>query len=117
MKLKLYRKAALLLVSCATAGLLLAFAATQKAQTSMQLPARAGHVNDFANVINEATRQQLENTLENLKQKTGLQFDVVTVESTHGQDIFDFSQQLAQRWKIIGRGASGKGLLMVLSVK
>lgn len=117
MKLKLYRKAALLFVSCTSAALLLAFAATQKAQTDVQLPARTGHVNDFANVIDEATRQHLENTLENLKQKTGLQFDVVTVESTRGQDIFDFSQQLAQSWKVIGRGASGKGLLMVLSVK
>jgi uncharacterized membrane protein YgcG/tetratricopeptide (TPR) repeat protein len=117
MKLKLYRKATLLFVSCTTAALLLAFAATQKAQTAVQLPARSGHVNDFANVIDETTRQQLENTLENLKQKTGLQLDVVTVETTRGQDIFDFSQQLAQSWKVIGRGASGKGLLMVVSVK
>src|SRR6476469_3063201 len=117
MTLKLYRKAALLLAGCATAVLLLSFAATQKAQTAAQSPARVGHINDFANVIDEATRQQLENILENLKQKTGLQFDVVTVETTRGQDIFDFSQQLAQNWKVIGLGSSGKGLLMVLSVK
>src|SRR6476469_7150944 len=117
MTLKLYRKAALLLAGCATAVLLLSFAATQKAQTAAQSPARVGHINDFANVIDEATRQQLENLLENFKQKTDLQFDVVTVETTRGQDIFDFSQQLAQNWKVIGRGSSGKGLLLVLSVK
>lgn len=116
MKLQLYRKAALLFISCTTAALLLAFAATQKAQTAVQVPARTGHVNDFAHVIDEATRQQLENTLENLKEKTGLQFDVVTVETTGGQDIFDFSQQLAQSWKVIGRGSTGKNLLLVLSV-
>ncbi|HEX3279764.1 MAG TPA: TPM domain-containing protein, partial [Pyrinomonadaceae bacterium] len=116
MKLKLYRKAALLLVGCATAALLLTFAATQKAQTAAQVPARVGHINDFAHVIDETTRQQLENTLENLKQKAGLEFDVVTVETTGGQDIFDYSQQLAQSWKVIGRGATGKKLLLVLSV-
>lgn len=117
MKLKLYRKAALLFVSCTAAALLLAFAATQNAQTSAQVPARMGHINDFAHVIDETTRQQLENRLENLKQKTGIEFDVVIVETTRGQDIFDFSQQLAQSWKVIGRGSTGKGLLMVLSVK
>ncbi len=117
MKLKLYRKAALLFVSCTTTALLLAFAATQNAQTAAQVPARVGHLNDFAHVLDEATRQQLENRLENLQQKTGLQLDVVTVETTRGQDIFDFSQHLAQSWKVIGRGASGKSLLMVLAVK
>ncbi len=117
MKLQLYRKAALLFVSCTTAALLLASAVTQKAQTSPQLPARTGHMNDFAQVIDETTRQRLENTLQNLKQKTGIQFDVVIVETTRGQDIFDFSQQLAQSWKIVGRGSSGKSLLLVLSVK
>ena len=116
MKLQPYRKAALLFVSCITAALLLAFGATQNAQTTVQLPARTGHINDFAHVIDEASRQQLENTLENLKQKTGLQFDVVTIETTSGQDIFDFSQQLAQSWKVVGRSSTGKNLLLVLSV-
>jgi uncharacterized membrane protein YgcG/Tfp pilus assembly protein PilF len=117
MKLKLYRKAALLFVSCTVAASLLAFASTQQAQTAAQVPARTGHVNDFANVIDETSRQQLENTLANFKQQTGLQFDVVTVETTGGQDIFDFSQQLAQSWKVIGRGAIGKRLLLVLAIK
>jgi tetratricopeptide (TPR) repeat protein len=116
MKLQLFRKAALLFVSCTTAALLLASGITQKAQTAVQTPARTGHVNDFANVIDDATRQQLQSTLANLKEKTGLQFDVVTVETTGGQDIFDFSQQLAQSWKVLGRGSSGKSLLLVLAV-
>jgi tetratricopeptide (TPR) repeat protein len=116
MKLKLYRRSALLFVGCAGAALLLASAATQKAQTTAQVPARTGYVNDFAKAIDETTRQQLENTLANLKEKTGLQFDVVTVETTGGQDIFDFSQQVAQSWKVIGRGATAKRLLLVLAI-
>jgi tetratricopeptide (TPR) repeat protein len=116
MKLKLYRKAALLFVGCGAAALLLAFGVPQRAQTAVQMPARTAHVNDFANVIDDTTRQQLENTLENLKQKTGIRFDVATVETTGGQNIFDFSQQLAQSWKVVGRGSPGKGLLLVLSL-
>ncbi len=116
MKLPLYRKAALLFVGCSAAALLLVFAVAQRAQTNVQMPARIGHINDFAHAIDDATRQQLENILENLKQKTGIQFDVVTVETTGGQDIFDFSQQLAQSWKVVGRSSTGKSLLLVLSV-
>src|SRR6266550_6893437 len=116
MKLQLYRKAALLVVSCGAAALLLAFGVTQLAQTTAQMPARTGHINDFAHVIDDATRQQLENTLENLKKKSGIQFDVATVETTGGQDIFDFSQQLAQSWKVVSRSSTGKSLLLVLSV-
>jgi uncharacterized membrane protein YgcG/Flp pilus assembly protein TadD len=116
MKLQLHRKAVLLFVSCTSAALLLAYGVAQKAQTIAQMPERTAHINDFAHVIDDATRQQLEIRLENLKQKTGIQFDVVTVETTHGQDIFDFSQQLAQSWKVVGRGSTGKNLLLVLSV-
>src|SRR5882724_8528483 len=116
MKISLYRKATLLLVACGAAVLLLSFGADQFAQITPQLPQRTGHIKDFAHVIDDATRQQLENTLENLKQKTGIQFDLATVETTNGQDIFDFSQQLAQEWKIVGRGSNSKSLLLVLSV-
>ncbi|MEP6742659.1 MAG: TPM domain-containing protein [bacterium] len=116
MKLTLYRKAALLFVSCGAAALLLAFGANQLAQTTPQLPERAGHISDFAHVIDDATRQQLETTLENLKQKASIQFDIVTVESTGGLDIFDYSQQLAQSWHVLGRATTGKNLLLVLSV-
>lgn len=116
MKPLLYRKATLLLVACAAAALFLFLGVNQSAQTTPQLPARTGHINDFAHLIDDATRQRLETTLENLKQKTAIQFDVVTVETTGGQDIFDFSQQLAQSWKLIGRSSTGKNLLLVLSV-
>jgi uncharacterized membrane protein YgcG/Flp pilus assembly protein TadD len=116
MKPPLYRKATLLLVACAAAAFFLFLGVTQLAQTASQLPARAGHINDFAHVIDDATRGPLETTLENLKQKTGIQFDLAIVETTGSQDIFDFSQQLAQSWNVVGRSSTSKGLLLVLSV-
>jgi len=58
----------------------------------------------------------LENILESLKQRSGIQLDLATVESTGGQDIFDFSRQLASDWGVGARGATTKRLLVVISV-
>ncbi len=90
------------------------FAITQFAQTGSQ--SRTGYVNDFASVLDEPTRNELTTILENLKQKTGIEFAVVTVDSTSGQDIFDFSQKLAREWNLGARSSSKKSLLMVVSV-
>ena len=90
------------------------FSITQFAQTGVQ--SRTGYVNDFAAVLDEPTRSELTTILENLKQKTGIVLAVVTVESTAGQDIFDFSQRLAREWNFGARSSAGKSLLMVLSV-
>lgn len=87
------------------------------AQTDPQTPARVGHVNDFAGVIDEHTRTQLGNILENVKEKTGIEFAIVTVESTSGQEIFDFSRLLAADWKVGARTSPKKSLLLVVAVK
>ncbi|MEP6568747.1 MAG: tetratricopeptide repeat protein [Acidobacteriota bacterium] len=103
-----------LLFGC-SAALFLSLGVTQLAQ-SAKVPAPAGHVNDFAGVVNEQTRQQLENILANLKLKTGIEFDIATVQSTAGQDISEFSLQLAKDWNIGARTSAKKSLLLVLAV-
>src|ERR1043166_1341320 len=90
------------------------FGITQFAQT--KLPAPTGHVNDFAGVVNESTRQQLENVLANLKLKTGIDFEIAAVQSTSGQDISKFSLQLARDWNVCARTSTKKTLLLVLAV-
>ncbi|MGH9873780.1 MAG: tetratricopeptide repeat protein [Pyrinomonadaceae bacterium] len=105
-----------ILLSCCSAALFLSLGVNQLAQTTQKLPAPTGHVNDFAGVLNEQTRQQLENVLANLKLKTGIEFDVATVQSTAGQDISEFSLQLARDWNIGARTSLKKSLLMVLAV-
>ncbi|HEV7798408.1 MAG TPA: TPM domain-containing protein, partial [Pyrinomonadaceae bacterium] len=73
-------------------------------------------MNDFAGVVNEKTKQQLENILANVKLKTGIEFDIATVASTAGQDISDFSLQLAKDWNIGARTSAKKSLLLVIGV-
>lgn len=104
-----------ILVFCCSAALFLSLGVTQLAQTR-QLPAPTAHVSDFAGVLDDKTRQQLENTLANLKLKTGIEFDIATVESTGGQDITEFSLQLARDWNIGTRTSVRKSLLLILAV-
>src|SRR5437762_628081 len=99
------------LLFCCSAVLVLSFSVNQLAQTRQKLAAPTGHVSDFAGVVNDQARQQLENILANLKLKTGIEFDIVTVQSTGGQDISEFSLQLARDWNIGARAAAKKSLL------
>src|SRR6266545_2583263 len=105
-----------LLVVTLTVSFFLSLGANPQAQKKSQMPSRTGHVNDFAGVVDENTKQRLENILQNLKLKSGIQLDLATVESTGGRDIFDFSRQLAREWHVGDRNSSKRSLLLVLSV-
>jgi tetratricopeptide (TPR) repeat protein len=86
------------------------------AQEKTPLPARTGYVNDFANVVDDATRQRLDIVLDNLKKKSGIELNLATVQTTGDQGIFAFSRQLASEWSIGARNSSKKTMLLVVSV-
>ena len=115
MKLSNQRLLNAILLSCCSATLFLSLGVNQLAQTQ-KVPAPTGYVNDFAGVVNEQTRQQLENILTNLQLKTGIDFEIATVQSTGGQDISEFSLQVARDWNIGTRNSVKKSLLLVLAV-
>ena len=64
------------------------------------MPKPSGHVNDFAEVLDAATKQRLEKVLENLKQRTGIDFVIATVKSTGSEDLYDYSLRIANDWNI-----------------
>ncbi|HEX6624074.1 MAG TPA: TPM domain-containing protein [Pyrinomonadaceae bacterium] len=80
------------------------------------LSAPVGFVNDYAKVIDYETRQQLEEKLSRLKERSHIEFAVATVETTGGQSIFDYSLAVARGWHI-GSKETGDGLLLLLAVK
>src|SRR5687768_4339121 len=80
-----------------------------------QFPSRAGHVNDFAGVLDPRTKQRVENTLLNLEQRSGVQMVVATIKSAGDQDIFDYSIQMAEDWNIGSSGSKQKSLLLVIA--
>jgi tetratricopeptide (TPR) repeat protein/uncharacterized membrane protein YgcG len=95
-------------------GIFLIVIVNPLAQTK-RLPAPNVYVNDFAGVLDAKTKDRIESLLENLKQKSQIEFYVATVENTGGQDIFDFSRQLARDWNIGNRTTAAKSLLLVIS--
>jgi uncharacterized protein len=83
----------------------------------VKLPDRPEHyVEDLANVINADREQALNGILQELEQKTTVQYIILTVETTGGLAIEQFSIELVEKWKL---GAKGKdnGLLFTLAVK
>jgi uncharacterized membrane protein YgcG len=82
------------------------------------LPPPPGFVADYANVIDSASRGRLESILTELKNKSAIEFAVVTVDSTGGQPIFDYSLAVARGWGIGPKdSARGGGLLLMLAIK
>ena len=99
-------------------GLILFALARASAQTTQSpLPTPTGYINDFAKVLDAATEQQLETTLTKLDQQQQIQFAVVTVDSTNGKDIFDYSLAVARGWGIGAKDVKKPSLLLLVAVK
>jgi uncharacterized protein len=84
-------------------------------QTKNRLPPPTGHVNDYAAVIDDATKMRMERVLENLQQRAEIGFAVVTVKTTGGEDIFAYSLAVAREWGV-GAKPRGDGVLLLVSV-
>jgi uncharacterized protein len=78
------------------------------------LPMPRHYVEDYANVINAPDERSLNGVLQELKQKTGAQYIVLTVLSTGGLPIEQFSIELVEKWKL-GQKGKDNGMLFVLS--
>src|SRR6266536_2702754 len=81
------------------------------------LPQPTGYVNDYAGVIDGATRNRLETTLRNLDHQQQIQFAVVTVDTTGDQDIFDYSLAVARGWGVGSKDTSKPSLLLLVAIK
>jgi uncharacterized protein len=88
------------------------------AQTAQSpLPKPTGYVNDYAGVIDSATKERLELTLGNLDRQQSIQFAVATIDTTGGQDIFDYSLAVARGWGVGSKDTSKPSLLLLVAIK
>jgi uncharacterized protein len=110
MKLRFLFYAAILLLALPAAAAL-----AQK--TNSPLPPPTGYVNDYAHVIDASTKQDLETTLGNLDRLHQIQFTVVTVDTTGGQEIFDYSLAVARGWGVGSKDTQKPSLLLLVAVK
>jgi uncharacterized protein len=81
-----------------------------------ELPPPTGFVNDFANVVDAASRERMETMARNFRDRTGIDVAVVTLPSLGGRPIEDVSIDLAREWKI-GGGEDKDGVLVLLAVE
>jgi len=85
--------------------------------THSPLSPPTGYVNDYAHVIDAGTKQQLETILTKLDQEQQIQFAVVTVDTTNGQAIFDYSLAVARGWGIGAKDVQKPSLLLLAAIK
>ena len=107
-----------LLIPAAALVLLLSLWGAANAQTAQSpLPPPTGYVNDYAKVVDQASKDQLETTLANLDRQQQIQFSVVTVDTTGGQEIYDYSLAVARGWGIGAKDAQKPSLLLLVAIK
>src|SRR5438132_11906547 len=107
-----------LLIPAVAFVLLLCASGSANAQTAQSpLPKPTGYVNDYAGVVDSATKERLETTLGNLDRQQQIQFSVVTVDTTGGQDIFDYSLAVARGWGIGSKDTQKPSLLLLAAIK
>jgi uncharacterized protein len=82
------------------------------AQTNLPVPSH--YVEDYANVINPSNEKSLNGILQELEQKTGAQYIVLTVQTTGGMPIEQYALELAEKWKL-GQKGKDNGMLFVLA--
>lgn len=99
-------------------AVLLLTAVNASAQTTKSpLPAPTGYVNDYVGVINRATKTELETTLTNLDREQKIQFAVAVVGTTGGQDIADYSRDVARGWGLGSKDTNKPSLLLLVAIK
>ena len=82
------------------------------AQTYLPMPQH--YVEDYAGVIDDSDERSLNGILQELEQKTGAQYIILTVQTTGGLPIEQFAIELAEKWKL-GRKGKDNGMLFVLA--
>ena len=86
---------------------------------AVRLPRASGFVNDFAGVMQRQDQEAAENLAAAIREKTGAELVIVTVDSfsAHGNfgTLDEFSLALAQSWGIGQRGQDS-GVLLILAV-
>lgn len=83
---------------------------------AQNFPEPIGFVNDFAHVIPDDVEAQITALVTELKQKTGAEVTVVTIDSIGDYDYVDYAIRLFEKWGI-GKRGKDNGVLIFLTVK
>ena len=77
-------------------------------------PRQIGLINDFADVFEPAEEERLNQLVSDLRD-VQVDFPIVTIDTTNGESLYDYSLALARDWR--PGGPTKRGLLLVLAIK
>jgi uncharacterized protein len=83
---------------------------------ALTFPDLTGRVVDQASLLPADAKQNLEQKLADLEQKSGIQFVVATVNSLQGQEIEPYANELFRHWGI-GEKTKNNGVLLLVAPK
>lgn len=83
---------------------------------AQKLPKPVGFVNDFAGVIDSGSKSQMDNIIKAVREKTGAEIAVVTVDTIAPMTIEEYSIELATEWGI-GKQGEDTGVLILLAMQ
>jgi uncharacterized protein len=75
-------------------------------------PKAVGHVNDFANVLEEPIELRLEAFLREVAQRYDVEVAILTMANLDGEDPTEYANQIFEDWGIGGKD-SDRGLLLL----
>jgi uncharacterized protein len=83
------------------------------------LPAPTGFVNDYAGVIDAATKQKLETRLKTLRDTSNppVEIAIAVIDTTAERDIFDYSLAVARGWGIGSKADDNPSALLLVAIK
>jgi uncharacterized protein len=79
-------------------------------------PAPIGYIDDYAQVFSADGKSNMETLCRELHDKTKAQVFVVTVNTTEGEPVETFANELFAKWKI-GEKKTDRGVLMLFAIK
>ena len=82
--------------------------------SAYQFPKPTGYVNDFAGIIDDSYKLQIESMISELEKNTTVEIAVVTINSLEGATIDDYAVNLFKEWGI-GKKGKDNGLLILIS--
>lgn len=82
-------------------------------QASEEIPPRSSYINDFAGLLSEPVKHELELTLEDFEYKTTNQILVATFSTLGDENMEHYASRLADAWKIGYKDLANGVILMV----
>jgi uncharacterized protein len=81
-----------------------------------KLPKPAGYVSDLAHVVDEESRQKLEDFSASVEEQLGVQLAFVTLDTIEDRPIRDVALEIARKWGV-GDRKTNQGVLLLLAIK